>query len=83
MTSPMPPRDAPRCPRCGILLPLHMAGCPELTPLSSPEFDPLFETPQVRDELPGRPGYEVTQRSRFDEEGHDDCDCASCRPWTS
>ena len=65
MSAPMPPRDAPRCLRCGVLLPMHVAGCPELRPpLSAPEFDPLFETEQDRDDEPGldavsRPGYEV------------------------
>jgi hypothetical protein len=63
----------PRCPQCGVLLPLHAAGCLE-TPA------PVEKQP---DSLPGRPGYEVTQRSRFAETEHDDCDCAACRPWTS
>lgn len=53
---PLPPRDAPRCLKCGVLLPMHVAGCPELR-----------VPPAQRDELPGRPGYEVIDHSRFDE----------------
>jgi len=52
------PRDAPRCLKCGVRLPLHVAGCPEL-----PKRD------EHRDELPGKDArevVEVVERSRFD-----------------
>lgn len=72
---PIPPRDTPRCKRCGVRLPLHVAGCPELPPTKKTEPSGLDAvTP---------PPYEVTQRSRFTDSGHVDCDCMDCRPWTS
>lgn len=52
-------RNAPRCLKCGVRLPLHVADCPTL-------LKPKDET---RDALPGRDAresYEVTERSRFD-----------------
>lgn len=75
------PRDAPRCLRCGVRLPFHVAGCPvardEPIDTTKPEIEPTGL------DAVSRPPYEVTQRSKFNTEGHDDCDCMSCRPYTS
>ena len=45
------PKDAPRCLRCGVLLPLHVAGCPELPPTKETEPSGL--------DAVSRPPYEV------------------------
>lgn len=71
------------CSRCGYRLPFHKPECGEnfacsCPPVRDPDACDACECPAsnhpLRDEanrlasLPGRPAYEVTQRSRFEEE---------------